>query len=193
MVVVVLIAILAAIAVPGVVERLRQRRVSEAAQKIATLYRGARMRALGRGAAVLVRWETSRFTVYEAVQGAAAVTNDDCAMVPSSSCTRANWANDGADTRHEIAGFRFGDRAEYRDADVGVTMKGTNGSAAAALDVCFTPAGQAYSRTNLAGVFTPLNGVVSAQVTRAAGDSITHTVTVMPNGIAAVSAGLGGT
>lgn len=190
MVVVVLVAILAAVAVPGVVERLRQRRVSEAAEKIAALYRGARVRALGRGAAVLVRWQDSRFTVYEAVQGAAAVDDANCKMVPSSNCLRANWANDGADTRHEIGGFRFGDRAEYRDADVSVAVSGTDGAAAATLDVCFSPVGQAYSRTNLAGAFVPLNGVVGAAVTRASGQSLTHRVTVLPNGIAAVTAKL---
>jgi type IV fimbrial biogenesis protein FimT len=194
MVVVVLVAILAAIAVPGVVERLRQRRVSEAAQKIAALYRGARIRALGRGSAVLVRWKDARFTVYEAVQGATAV-GASCALIPSSSCLRADWANDGSDMRHEVGSFRFGDRAEYADADVAVTVNGTDGSSSATLDVCFSPAGQTFSRTNLIGSFTPLNGVVGAAVTRAADSSVTHLthrVAVLPNGMAAVSAKLEG-
>jgi type IV fimbrial biogenesis protein FimT len=194
MVVVVLVSILAAIAVPGVVERLRQRRVSEAAQKIAGLYRGARIRALGRGSAVLVRWKDGRFTVYEAVQGATAV-GANCALIPSSSCLRADWANDGSDMRHEVGSFRFADRGEYTDADVSVTVNGTDGSSSTTLDVCFSPAGQTFSRTNLTGSFTPLNGVVGAAVTRAADLSVahlTHRVAVLPNGMAAVSAKLEG-
>lgn len=190
MVVVVLIAILAAIAVPGVVERLRERRSSEAAQRIASLYRGARVRALGRGAAVLVRWKDSRFTVYEAVQGAGALS-EACALVPSSSCLRPNWADDDADTRHEVAAFRFGDTAAYKDSGVtvAVTAPGDDDDTTT-LDVCFSPVGQAYARTDLSGSLTPLVGVVGAAVTRSSGDSLTHRVTVMPNGIAAVSAAL---
>jgi prepilin-type N-terminal cleavage/methylation domain-containing protein len=193
MVVVVLVAILAAIAVPGVVERLRQRRVSEAAQKIAALYRGARIRALGRGSAVLVRWKDGRFTVFEAVEGATA--GPGCELNPSSNCLLADWANDGSDRRHEVGSFRFSDRAEYTDADVSVTVNGPDGSSSATLDVCFSPGGQTFSRTNLTGSFVRLNGVVGAAVTRAADLSVahlTHRVAVLPNGMAAVSAKLEG-
>jgi type IV fimbrial biogenesis protein FimT len=188
MVVVIIIGVLAAIAVPGVVERLRERRSSEAARRIASLYRGARVRALGRGAAVLVRFENQRFTVYEAVQGAAAPAG--CALNPSASCLRAGWADSGANTRNEIGGFRYTDRAEYSDASVGVTVTGPAGTAAASLDICFTPVGQAYARTDLAAAFDPLVGVVGAAVTRSTGAALTHRVTVLPNGIAATSAKL---
>jgi type II secretion system protein H len=193
MVVVVLIAIIATIAVPGVVQRLRARRASEAAERIASLYRAARVRALGRGAAVLVRFENSRFTVYENIVGATAATtetgNASCAQMPSASCLRTNWANTGADTRREVGGFRYADRGEYRDANVVVSVLDSAGSATAALDVCFSPIGQAYTRTNLTGTLTPLNGVVGATVTRTGLSGILHRVTVIPNGIAAVTSG----
>ena len=193
MVVVVLISIIAAIAVPGVVQRLRARRATEAAERIATLYRGARVRALGRGAAVLVRFENSRFTVYENIVGATAATtetgNAACAQMPSASCLRTNWANTGADTRREVGGFRYADRAEYLDSKVVVSVLDTAGSATTTLDVCFSPIGQAYTRTNLTGTLTPLNGVVGATVTRTGITGITHRVTVIPNGIAAVTSG----
>jgi prepilin-type N-terminal cleavage/methylation domain-containing protein len=191
MVVVVLIAIIATIAVPSVVQRLRARRASEAAERIATLYRAARVRALGRGAAVLVRFENSNFTVYENIVGATAATtetgNASCAQIPSASCLRANWANTGADTRRVVGGFRYSDRAEYLDSNVAVSVLDTAGSATTTLDVCFSPIGQAYTRTNLTGTLTPLNGTVGATVTRTGITGLTHRVTVIPNGIAAVT------
>jgi prepilin-type N-terminal cleavage/methylation domain-containing protein len=193
MVVVVLIAILAAIAVPAVVQRLRARRASEAAERIATLYRGARVRALGRGAAVLVRFEDEKFTVYENIIGATAATsetgNASCAQMPSASCLRANWANTGADTRRVVGGFQVTGRPEYTDANVAISVLDTAGSATTTLDVCFSPIGQAYTRTNLTGTLAPLNGVVGATVTRTGITGIIHRVTVIPNGVAAVTAG----
>ena len=185
--VVVLIAIMASIAVPGVVQRLRERRVSEAADRIAALYRNARMRALGRGAAVLVRYQGSQFFVYEAVQGTAAVANAACASLPSASCLRANWANAGADTRREIGGFRYADRGEYTDANVTVAVA-TSGGAVSQLDVCFNPSGQSFTRTDFAGSFSALNSVVTANVIRSAGIGIQRRVSVLPNGVATVSA-----
>lgn len=189
LVVVVLIAILAAIAVPSVVSRLRERRVSEAAERIAALYRSARMRALGRGGAVLVRYRDSRFVVYEAVQGTASVANAACANLPSASCLRTNWANDGQDTRREIGGFRYADRTEYTDAAVAVSVSAPSG-ATSTLDVCFSPGGQTFSRTDLAAAFAPLTGVVSANVRRSGGVSVNRQVSVLPNGIATITAGL---
>jgi prepilin-type N-terminal cleavage/methylation domain-containing protein len=57
MVVVLIIGILASIALPSMLQRFRERRSAEAAQRVAALYRGARMRAMGRGSAVLVRYD----------------------------------------------------------------------------------------------------------------------------------------
>jgi type II secretory pathway pseudopilin PulG len=187
MVVVVLVAILAAVAVPGVVDRLRERRASEAAQRIASLYRTARIRALGRGAATLVRWEDSGFTIYEAVQGAGA-PSAGCALQPVSSCLTPNWANSGASTRHQVGQFSVQGRGEYTEAGVAVAVTGPTGAAATTLDVCFSPLGQAYSRTDLEGAFSPLIGVVGATVKRSTIAGITHRIAVLPNGIAAVSA-----
>ena len=52
MVVVVIITALAALAVPSILRQMRDRRTRQAAEEIASVYRQARLRALGRGAAV---------------------------------------------------------------------------------------------------------------------------------------------
>ena len=49
MVVVVMITVLATLAIPLVTEQLRDRRTQEAAERVAGVYRDARMRAMGRG------------------------------------------------------------------------------------------------------------------------------------------------
>lgn len=194
MVVVVLIAIIATIAVPGVVAQLRARRASEAAERIASLYRGARVRALGRGAAVLVRFENQNYTVYENIVGATAagseMGNASCAQMPSASCLRTDWANTGADTRRVVGGFNYSNRAEYIDSSIVVAAINTAGASTGTLDVCFSPIGQAYTRTDLTAALTPLNGTVGATVTRTSITGIVHRVTVIPNGIAAVTSGL---
>ncbi|HSC85960.1 MAG TPA: prepilin-type N-terminal cleavage/methylation domain-containing protein, partial [Polyangiaceae bacterium] len=71
MVVVLIITILAVIAVPGISRQLANRRARTSADFIATLYRNARLRAMARGSAVLVRFDaaTSRYEVREAIWG----------------------------------------------------------------------------------------------------------------------------
>ena len=75
MVVVIIISVLAAIAIPQITTRMRDRRTQAAAQEVSTIYRNARLRALGRGSAVLVRYTTTdtrgTLEVREAVGGTA--------------------------------------------------------------------------------------------------------------------------
>ncbi|HEU5074348.1 MAG TPA: prepilin-type N-terminal cleavage/methylation domain-containing protein, partial [Polyangiaceae bacterium] len=56
-VVVVIIGLLAALATPAITDQMRDRRANQASQELANFYRGARMRALGRGSSVLVRYQ----------------------------------------------------------------------------------------------------------------------------------------
>jgi type IV fimbrial biogenesis protein FimT len=177
MVVVVMVAILAVLAVPQVTERLRERRSSEAAQRIASLYRTGRMRALGRGAAVLIRYDADGFRVYEAIQDDDAAAG--CEQLPSSSCLTTDW-ND-ADQRHEVTVFNPKNRGEYED--VRTTVSDPGGTAREELDVCFTPVGRAYLRTSDAEALGPMMGVATVAVSRGAG-SLTRRVSVLPNGIA---------
>jgi type IV fimbrial biogenesis protein FimT len=165
MVVVVIIGILSTIAVPSVVERLRERRSQEAAERIASLYRGARMRAMGRGAAVTVRFNNGAFTVLEAVQA-----NEACPL-PSASCLSAPKQN-------QLSSIDFKNRGEYE----GVAI--TAGGGTTAFEVCYTPLGRAYSGS--AQPLTALGEVLTFDVKRATG--LTRTVALLPNGIARVTA-----
>src|SRR5690606_14583117 len=96
--VVVLITILAAIAIPLATKQMRDRRTHEAAQQVATLYQSARMRAMGRGSAVLVRYvpgAPATFELLEAQRGPATTpegaVDAACAALPVSSCLTTNW------------------------------------------------------------------------------------------------------
>lgn len=179
MVVVVIVGVLAVIAVPSMVERLRERRSSEAAQRIAALYRGARMRAMGRGAAILVRYTEGSFTVLESVQGTAGGVPSGCESLPQSSCMNGNWET--AAQRRQITAFNPLQRGEY--SGVTIEAKDVSGSETTELDVCYTPLGRSYIRGVTSEALGPMNGVITFDVTRGSG-KLTRTVTVLPNGVA---------
>lgn len=175
MVVVLIVAILAAIAVPSVLERMRERRSAEAAQRIASLYRGARMRAMGRGSAVMVSFDKGAFVVREAVRPPPE-TNTECTGEPSSSCVNTNWT-DGKSFA-ELSRFEPTKRSEYE----GLTLAPVP-STATRLDICFTPMGRAYTRSDDLPFSTPMVQVASFNVGRS-GSVLTRTVMVLPNGVA---------
>jgi type IV fimbrial biogenesis protein FimT len=183
MVVVVIVGVLAVIAVPSMVERLRERRSSEAAQRIAALYRGARMRAMGRGAAILVRYTEGSFTVLESVQGTAGGVPSGCESLPQSSCMNGNWET--ITQRRQVTAFNPLRNHPQQSEGSGLTIeaKDVSGSAAAELDVCYTPLGRSYTRGVPSEALGPMNGVISFDVTRGTGN-LTRTVTVLPNGVA---------
>jgi len=177
MTVVVIIGILATIAVPQIVERLRDRRANQAAQEIALMYRNARLRALGQGFAVLVRydaatgWEVREATPFGAGTGA-------CTMQLPFSCTTNLW--NVATNYRVVGGFNV---ATY----TGITevMTTTNGLANT-FDMCFSPRGRTFSRTALTGSFAPAVSMVDVAVTRTA-TSKTRNVSILPNGMARLS------
>jgi type IV fimbrial biogenesis protein FimT len=172
MVVVVIIAVLAAIAVPSVANRLRERRSQEAAERIAILYRSARMRAMGRGAAVFVRYEDGAFTVSEAVaqQGGSATC-----LLPSGSCNSAQ--------RSSVTTLDVPNSAEYEGV---VVAPGTG--VGDPVEVCYTPLGRAYTRGASTDPLSPLSRVLSFTVDRGT-VGLRRTITVLPSGIARITAG----
>ncbi|HEX7451543.1 MAG TPA: prepilin-type N-terminal cleavage/methylation domain-containing protein, partial [Polyangiaceae bacterium] len=95
MVVVVIIGILAAISLPQIVQRMRNRRGGQAVQTVAILYRNARLRAMGRGFAVDVRYVAGNgpntgFFVSETLpmNGVA-----NCTPHLPLTCANTNWVN----------------------------------------------------------------------------------------------------
>lgn len=182
MVVVVVIGILAALAIPSFRNQLRDRRTNQAAHEISLLYRQARARALGRGSAMLVRFDPTgqgSFELREAI-GTPGTGAGKCTITPSSSCTTTNWFTTGQD-KH-VAGFDPSVSQAY--SSIGITLAGGGGSQA---DVCFTPLGRALVRYSFSGTFAPLTAVPTLTVARTDGIGIARTILLLPNGAVRLS------
>ena len=185
MVVVIIISVLAVIAIPQITSRMRDRRTQAAAQEVSTLYRNARLRALGRGSAVLVRYTTTNprgtFEVREAVGGnvnpAAA-----CQTLPTASCTRPQWS--AADSRLVRS---FGAGVSPTFDNIHIDLRNPDNSAISSMEMCFTPLGRSFSRVG-AGAWTQDLRVPRAQVWRNDGTGnpigLQRVVLIPPNGMA---------
>ncbi len=177
MVVVVIIAILAAISVPMFVARMRERRSQQAAMQLAGIYREARMRALGRGAAILVKYKDATWSVLEGVEGAQAsiarTTSANCQSLPTTGCLTNGWTSA---TSRNITTFDPSGLGESLTAKVKF-----GGSDQTKLDVCFSPLGRAFVRTD--GTWSTLTSVITVDVQRGT-EGLQRTVVVLPNGTA---------
>lgn len=129
------------------------------------------MRAMGRGAAVFVRFSGTTFTVAEAVQPRDAGA-PDC-LLPVSSCLTATQFQ-------EISSFDTDD-GRYE----GVVVK--DSGSATSRDVCFTPLGRAYTRTGT-NPLSAVDSVLAFDVNRGTGAGLTRRVTMLPNGVARIVA-----
>jgi prepilin-type N-terminal cleavage/methylation domain-containing protein len=184
MVVVVIIGILAAIALPQIASRMRERRTNQAAQQIALIYRNARLRAMGRGFAVLVNYSSTSggFRVLETLPAGGSM---NCTPRLPPSCTSTNWAV-ATETR-EVEKFNpslSGSTGTYAGVSVSVTAQ-PSGATAATLDLCFAPSGRSFSRMLSASALQPMTGVVEIVVGRAG--MLQRRVNVLPNGMARVA------
>ena len=82
-VVVIIISALVVLAVPSITSQMRDRRTQRLSENVSIIYRNARMRAMGRGSAVLVRYDRSNspegtLEVREGVEGLTAATARGC-------------------------------------------------------------------------------------------------------------------
>jgi type IV fimbrial biogenesis protein FimT len=185
MVVVVIIGLLAAIALPQIASRMRERRTNQAAQQIALLYRNARLRAMGRGFAVLVNYNsaTGAFRVLETLP-AGGLT--DCTPRLPPSCTSTDWAI--ATATRVVETFNpsaSGSTGPYAGVLVSVTAQ-PSGSVASNLDICFTPRGRTFTRLLAGDTLLPMTGMVDITVGRAA-PMLQRQVNILPNGMARVA------
>ena len=170
-------------ALPTAVTQLRDRRVQEAARRFGMVYREARMRALGRGSAVLVRIVGGTMTVLEAQVGVAVGGDIGCTTLPVSSCLNTNW--NLATARRVVDGFSVATSGEF--SNLTVAMEDSQGNPVPNLDICFTPMGRTYA----AATGQPLNAVTdvyTATVGRAASSNVRQRqVLILPNGAARLS------
>jgi len=168
MAVVAFIGIVVAAAAPSWIELTKDRRVENAALNIADLYRTARSRAMGRGSAVIVRWDANlamptdavpagHFTVREAVAGPSGAS----ANLPSASCFSPDWGDTGTTSKFVVSFDERRKRFEPAQAafldDVGNVQQYAQ--------ICFTPAGRTFVRYATAGAFSVLTGVPRVRVT----------------------------
>jgi type IV fimbrial biogenesis protein FimT len=188
MVVVIIISVVAALAIPNITRRMQERRASEAAQRIALLYQMARTQAMSRGAAVLVRYSqpTSQgaFEVRSAQRGVA--IGSACVTQPVTSCATPDWNNAAAQQFHSLSLFDLGQGGVFEK--IKAQAKNSTGTTNINfLDVCFTPMGRTFSRVLNVGAFQPLAGLYRIDVARDAVVSFggvggrVRTVMVLPN------------
>jgi type IV fimbrial biogenesis protein FimT len=191
-VVVILIGVFAMMAIPQVSIQLQDRRVHEAAQRVALLYQQARVRAMGQGGAILVRFETlglghGTFTMKEGLIGG--TTNQPCALLPVSNCSFVDWTTAGSTQNRTIETIDL--QNEPGIGNVFAKLTTDIGGAGTAMDLCFTPLGRSYVRYANSGAFTPMTGVPQFSVFKAAPltstpatDSRARTVLILPTGVA---------
>lgn len=197
MAVVIVIGVLAAIAIPSAAAALRERRSARAAHEVALLFNQARSRAIGRGSAVLVRYNYAQngFEVREAILGAATLGMGDCAISPQSSCTLPATRWDAtSDSNQLLSTFQPLNTSDYEMVDMQLTeYTDTSDTVQNAADFCISPAGRVFYRaTNASGTaFGLMTGSAGFRVwMRAPNDDVIgveRTVFVFSNGTARVA------
>jgi len=189
MVVVIMVGVLAALGVPSIAAQMRDRRTNQAAHEVALLYRQARSLAMGRGGAVLVRFDGSangRIEVRESMDADPA----HCLSLPATSCSAANW-NAASPLNRLVASFDVNDNGPYQNVKLAFFQAdGTSGGSA--VEVCFSPLGRPFRRFAFTGAFVPMTEVPYLEVSRVTGsppvaEGIIRTVLVLPNGTSRLS------
>ncbi len=211
MTVVILLGIIAAIAIPTASRLMRENRSSTAAQRIALMYQVARARAMGRGAAVLVRYSNGEFKVREAVvgkssasssgggAGGAAGGGSTTNYFPVASCTMpaTRW-DDSSDLFEEIESFTLGGQAPYDLVKTEFSIYSAQSGATATVigdsevgDVCFTPSGTMLFRKGTTTAFSSSPRTLMIRVGQMSGTTevgISRVVFILPNGMARIAA-----
>jgi hypothetical protein len=173
---------------PLLLEQMHQRRLREAAQEVASIYTDARLRAFGRGSAVLVQYtQGAGFTVLESIQGTAAATlqnNVNCAPEPGLGCLTNNWTN--AALSRQVSTYQPQSQLRIVASDqAGVPVNTMN--------ICFTPLGRSFISTNAAPPNTAMVGATTFTLDRDPAQSwrggYRYYVAVVPNGVARLTRG----
>ena len=206
MVVIVMVGILVALALPTISQKMRDRRLNQAAWQVALVYQQARALAMGRGSAVDVRFDASgagAFEVREAVQSTNPALAGYCQLESWSGCLTTNWDSGavsvgGASTAGTGAPkYRVYPSMGFTPSSVGAFGGTTVGSPASplfsgtvsTLDVCFTPLGRTFYRVGgTSGSWSPLLGAFWFNLTRTDYPVLPRTVLVPPNGMARLGA-----
>lgn len=182
MVVVLIVGITAAMATPTITGQIRERRSRDTAQRVAQLYSIARMRALGRGTAVMVKYRSDTgFSVVEAVLGATAAAAQNaasvtCANQPGLGCLSNAWTDPEKSRLVTTLVPR---------ADLTVTVRDQAAVAKTKMDICFTPMGRSFISFDGTAPTASMAGATTVEVQRTSrGSGVLRTVAILPNGMA---------
>jgi type II secretory pathway pseudopilin PulG len=186
-----IIGILVAAASPSFVQWMKDKRVTDAAANIADLYRTARARAMGRGAATVVRFNASASMPTTAVPGGHFVMREAIAgpipgqafspLEPVGNCMSPNFA-DNSPTSRFITGF---DERRKRYIPAVARFLNAGGATQTYGEICYTPRGRVFMRTAANGAFVAFNGVPRIEVENA-DDGMRRHVILTPTGAARV-------
>lgn len=181
-----IIAVLAAVATPGFVSMIRDRRTASDAAMMTDVFRVARARALGRGGAVRIdiNYETNPpyLVMSEHVTGEVddADNSVDAESMPVPGCTAAgDWRVVNS----------YSVRENTTELQVMMPDTDTLAPNVPLPSICYTPRGRTfYDFAAGGGVYVPLQGVVDLVVSRGASDGVaaplnTRHVYVLPNGL----------
>lgn len=179
---------LAAAAAPAFVRQIRDGRVQSAAIGFADLVRTARARAMGRGSAVLLRWNnaaalptpangSAHLVMRESIQGTTAAG----APLPATGCLTTNWANNAA-TSQFLGGF---DERTSQFSPAQAAFIDLSGSAVPYVELCFSARGRSFVRYDSTSAFAPLAGVPRIRVTNSE-TGFARQVVIPPNGAARI-------
>jgi len=199
MVVIIIVGIVSALAIPSMLAARTDRHAYDDAGQIMQLFREARTRAVARGGAVMIAFtagagDVGTFSMYEAVT--ATTANGAAAGPPVASCKTAVWTNATAVPANVpnlvfVDGLNLNGQVEAQygiQTQVSVYALSGNTNPAGGF-ICFTPLGRTYFNA-AQPVFTgaaslPLVDPIEFRVTRAAGGTI-RSVLLPPNGMARV-------
>lgn len=186
MTVVMIIAILAAMAMPSMLRAKDDQRAYYVAQTIAQTFREARARAIGTGGAQVVTFTVGTGGTLTWLSAVDAVNQE------VGSCTQTAWTGvpitAGAGLRKQ-ATYDFG---QNLDAQVGITTALHSLEAVAPTAICFGPSGRVFGAATLAALNTgaALAAVSAIDVSRNPGGGgttgIIRAVVLSPSGMARV-------
>jgi type II secretory pathway pseudopilin PulG len=191
MVVVIIVAILAALAIPSMVKARDDRRAYDDAASVMQLFRQARMRSVGRGSAVAVEATSAVGTDRGTFLTFEAITTDPPPSTrteyPFSSCLNANWV--GAPSAGKTILVDGVNLNGQRDTDIAIqstiTVYTTSSNAVSIAWICFTPTGRVYVDTgNVNPTFTGATPFVDMQIQVSRPTGINRFVLVPPTGMA---------
>jgi type IV fimbrial biogenesis protein FimT len=186
MVVVVLVGIMAALGIPSITRQLKDRRNNQAAHELSLIYRAARAQAMGRGAAVNVRFKAAtRGTVelLESIKGSSDKQGiRELTDLPGTSCQATQWTT--GDGFRPVRKFDPTTYSAFDNVTITFHVGATTEDSA---EVCFSPLGRTYSRFGAATLFTPMMQVPYLQIAPVDGVGLTRTVLVLPNGASRLS------